>query len=244
MSLSAKMRRAPLRAVTGAYILNSGVGKLSTDDDTAKKLHGMASGTYGFLDNMQPRVFAKTLGVGEIAVGSVLLLPIVPPVVAGAALLGFSGALLNMYWRTPGLHQEGNPRPTAAGTPIAKDIWMLGIGTGLITDAMLEPAHNKRLEVGATVAEKRAAKSRRAKRKAAKAAAEASKRSAEHVAHGKAMLADAQEQASKHAERAAKRAKKAKERAQHASDAAGKRLGEFASHAQDAAVRVKERVAS
>src|SRR5579875_3083892 len=130
MSLSAKLRRAPLRAVTGAFILNSGVGKLGADDETAKNLHGMASGTYGFLGNLQPGTFTKALGVGEVAVGSALLLPIVPPAVAG-----LSGALVNLYWRTPGLHEEGNPRPTSAGIPMAKDVWMLGIGTGLVADA-------------------------------------------------------------------------------------------------------------
>jgi hypothetical protein len=31
MSLSAKMRRAPMRAVSGAFIVNSGVGKLGAD---------------------------------------------------------------------------------------------------------------------------------------------------------------------------------------------------------------------
>ena len=243
MSLSAKMRRAPLRAVTGAYILNSGVGKMSTDDETAKTVHGTASNTYGFLASMQPRAFTKTLGVGEMALGAALLLPIVPPVIAGAALVGYSGALLNMYWHTPGLHQEGNPRPTVAGSPIAKDVWMFGIGTGLIADAMLEPAHDKRLEVGATLAEKRAATTRRAKRKAAKAAAAATTRTSEQVAHGKGLLADAQEHAAKRAERAAKRAKRTTKRARKASDAAGKRLAElradYVSVAGEKAARAK-----
>lgn len=266
MSLSAKIRRAPLRAVTGAYILNSGVGKLTTDDDTAKTVHDMASNTYGFVANMQPRSFARTLGAGEIAVGSALLLPIVSPVIAGAALVGYSGALLNMYWRTPGLHQEGNPRPTAAGGPLAKDAWLLGIGTGLVADGMLEPAHDKRVQVGATVAEKRAATSRRTKRKAAKAAktaTAATKRTGEHTAQAKAMLTealtDAQERAAKRAERAAKRAKRAQKRAKKsarkASDSAAKRLadlradyvssaGEKAAQARDATKHATQQAAA
>ena len=36
MSLSAKLRRAPIRIATGAFILNSGLGKLHGDEDTAK----------------------------------------------------------------------------------------------------------------------------------------------------------------------------------------------------------------
>lgn len=170
MSLSAKLRRAPLRAVTGAYILNSGIGKFGADDDAAKSLHGVACGTYPFLDKVQPKMFAKGLATAEIALGGALLLPVVPPLVAGAALATFSGALLNMYWHTPGMHQESSPRPTQQGVPIAKDVWMFGIGTGLVADALLSPAHDKHVELAATASEKRAEKSRRAKRKAAKAA--------------------------------------------------------------------------
>src|SRR4051794_4040783 len=155
MSVSAKIRRAPLRIVTGAYILNSGVGKLGADDDAAKQLHGFATGTYPFLGKVQPKVYAKALGAGEIAVGGALLLPIVSPVVAGALLAGFSGALLNVYWNTPGMHEEGNPRPTVQGSPLAKDVWMFGIGTALMADAVLDPAHDKLVELEATVSEKR-----------------------------------------------------------------------------------------
>ena len=128
MSLTAKLRRAPLRLATGAYILNTGIGKLSADEETAKQLHGMASGTYRFLGKMDPKTFAKVLAVGEITVGGALLLPIVPPVIAGGALLGFSGALLNVYWNTPGMHEDGDPRPTNQGVAMAKDVWMFGIG--------------------------------------------------------------------------------------------------------------------
>ena len=43
MSLATKLRRAPGRVTTGAFILNSGLGKLSGDDETAKAVHGMAN---------------------------------------------------------------------------------------------------------------------------------------------------------------------------------------------------------
>ena len=55
---------------------------------------------------------------------------------AGAALTGFSGSLLTMYLRTPALHKPGNVWPTQAGTGISKDVWMLGIGLGLMADAV------------------------------------------------------------------------------------------------------------
>jgi len=243
MTLSAKLRRAPLRAVTGAYIVNSGVGKLGADDDAAKGMHGLATGTYPFLAKVQPKVFAKGLAVSEIAVGGVLLLPIVPPVVAGAALVGFSGVLLNLYWKTPGMHEEGSPRPTQQGTPIAKDVWMLGIGTGLIADALLEPAHDKKVELGAAVSTKRAEKSRRAKRKAGQAAGRSSARAAARsakaakavkVAKGKGGDSDYLKQVRESAtglqveaaKRAGRAAKKAQKRAEKASEVAAKRLAD------------------
>jgi len=137
MTLAAKLRRAPGRIVTGAFILNSGLGKLSGDDDTAKAIHGMASGAYPVLAKVPPKTFLKTLSIGEIALGGALLAPIVPAGLAGLGLLGFSGSLLGMWWRTPGMHGEGSPRPTQQGVPIAKDAWMLGIAAGLVIDAAL-----------------------------------------------------------------------------------------------------------
>src|SRR3954454_10206266 len=209
MSLSAKLRRAPQRLVTGAYILNSGVSKLSADDETAKGLHGLASGAYPFVGKVQPTVFVKGVAAGEIAVGSALLLPIVPPAVAGAALVGFSAALLNTYWRTPGMHEPGDPRPTQQGTPLAKDVWLLGIGTSLVADAMLEPAHDKKVEIGAALTEKRqlkaADKSRRAKRKAKKATKKASKKGDAHLVK---QARELQAEASKRAAKAATRTQK------------------------------------
>ena len=224
MSLTAKMRRAPLRAVTGAYFLNSGISKLSADEATAKGLHGAAMGTYPFVGKVQPKMFARGLAMSEIAVGSVVLLPVVPPLVAGAALMGFSGALLNLYWRTPGMHEEGSPRPTEQGVPIAKDIWLFGIGTGLVADALLEPAHDKKVEIGATVSEKRAEKSRRARRKAAKKASRAAHSDdSDHLKQAREAAAALQVEAAKRATRAAKKARK---RAEKASEVAAKRLAD------------------
>jgi len=137
MSIAAKIRRAPLRAVTGAFILNTGLSKLKGDADTAGAIHGMAVGAYPVFSKVAPTVFLKVLAISEVTVGSLLLLPIVPAGLAGIALTAFAGSLLGMYARTPALH-DSNMRPTQAGTPIAKDIWMAGIGVGLILDAALE----------------------------------------------------------------------------------------------------------
>ena len=44
-----KLRRAPLRVATGAFILSSGLDKWKGDEETAGQLHGFAGGTYPFL---------------------------------------------------------------------------------------------------------------------------------------------------------------------------------------------------
>jgi uncharacterized membrane protein YphA (DoxX/SURF4 family) len=222
MSLSAKFRRAPLRLAAGAYILNTGVTTLNADDETAKSLHGMASGTYPVLGRLEPKVFARTVGVGEIAVGAMLLLPIVPPFVAGAALVGFSGAQLNMYWHTPGMHHEGSLRPTPEGTPISEAVWMLGVGVALMTDATLEGAREGVEEIEASVARrhvegKRARRLVRRGRRAQTAGAEAVKDFAQRAsAASEATATQLAEIRAEYAPVAAEKARTAGEAVRHA----------------------------
>jgi hypothetical protein len=148
MQIATKLRRAPGRIATGGFILNSGLSKLSADDETAKHLHAMAVGAYPVFDKIDPKVFVKLLASGEIALGGALLLPLVPARLAGLGLMGLSGALLGMWWRTPGMHEPGSPRPTQQGTPIAKDVWMFGIGLGLVVDAVTSRVRRARSAEG------------------------------------------------------------------------------------------------
>jgi hypothetical protein len=136
MRLASLIRTLPARTAAGAFILNSGVTKWSADDETAAALHGMAAGTYPFLAKTKPQDFAKLLSASEIAIGTMLLLPVVPAGLAGAALTAFSGGLVGLYLRTPGMTQEGSPRPTQQGIPLAKDVWLLGIGLSLILEEL------------------------------------------------------------------------------------------------------------
>jgi hypothetical protein len=129
-----KISHIPPRLAAGAFILNTGIGKLSADAETAGRLHSMAAESYPFLAKIDPQRFVKGLAIGEIGVGSVLLAPLVPAWLAGAVLTGFSGSLLRMYLKTPGLTKEDGVRPTAKGTPVAKDVWMLGSGLELFFD--------------------------------------------------------------------------------------------------------------
>lgn len=138
MSFSAKARRLPGRLAAGAFVLNAGLGKWNADEETAARLHGMATGTYPFLARIKPKDFVRLLSLGEIALGSALLLPVVPTAAAGAGLTAFSGGLLGMYLRTPGLTKEDGIRPTQQGTAIAKDVWMLAIGLGLVIDSVTD----------------------------------------------------------------------------------------------------------
>jgi hypothetical protein len=132
--ISVKARHLPPRIATGAFILNSGIGKLSADDATAAQLHGFAVGTYPFLGKVKPGDFVRALAATEIALGTALLIPVIPAAVAGAGLAAFAGSLLGLYARTPGMRKPGSPLPTQEGTALFKDIWMAGIGLGLIID--------------------------------------------------------------------------------------------------------------
>ena len=138
MRFSVKASHLPQRIAAGAFILNSGLGKWSADDETAAQLHGFAVGTYPFLAKLKPRDFVRLLSASEIALGAALLLPIVPAAVAGAGLTAFSGGLLGLYARTPGMRKDGTPLPTQQGIPLAKEVWMLGIGLGLVIDDLTD----------------------------------------------------------------------------------------------------------
>jgi hypothetical protein len=126
------------RLSAGAFILNSGLGKRGADEATAAGLHGFAASTYPFLKKVEPAQFAKGLAAAEIGIGAALLAPFVPTAVAGLLLTGFSGGLLGLYLNTPGMRKEGSLAPTQEGLTVAKDVWLLGIGVGLLTRGMTE----------------------------------------------------------------------------------------------------------
>jgi hypothetical protein len=124
----------PVRAVTGAFILNSGISKLKAEDDELHKgVHGMATTAYPQFANMDPRTFTKLLGAGEVALGTALLTPFVGPGLAGAGLTAFSAGLLGLYFRVPGMTEDGI-RPSQQGIALAKDSWLLAIGAALMLD--------------------------------------------------------------------------------------------------------------
>ena len=138
MALPITLSEIAPRISAGAFILNSGLGKRSADEGTAAGLHGFATGTYPFLKGVDPATFVKVLAYSEIAVGTAPLTPFVPTAVAGAALTAFSGGLLGLYLNTPGMRKPGSLAPTQEGLTVAKDVWLLGIGIGLLTRGTID----------------------------------------------------------------------------------------------------------
>jgi hypothetical protein len=127
----------PLRASIGAFVLNSGLSKWGLEGQAAEAIHGMAVGAIPPLGKIEPRRFARLLSAGEVALGSALLTPFIPSALAGAGLLAFGAGLMQLYWKTPGMHEPGSPRPTQQGIGIAKDFWLVGAGLTLILDDLV-----------------------------------------------------------------------------------------------------------
>jgi hypothetical protein len=134
--MSVKARDLPGRIITGGYILHAGLEKWKGDQARAEAVHRIAATAFPVLKDIPPARFLRLLAASEIALGSALIVPVVPGALAGAALTGFSGALLAMYGRTPALRKPGSIWPSQAGTGVSKDVWMLGIGLGLVAGAL------------------------------------------------------------------------------------------------------------
>jgi uncharacterized membrane protein YphA (DoxX/SURF4 family) len=128
-------RDLPGRIATGAYILHAGLDKWKGPLEQAEAVHGMAAGAYPILQSVPPARFLRLLAASEVVTGALLLSPFVSSALAGSALTAFSAGLLGMYARTPSMHKPGSIWPTPAGTPVSKDVWMLGIGLGLVAGA-------------------------------------------------------------------------------------------------------------
>jgi hypothetical protein len=135
MRIRLTRRDIPGRLATGAFILHAGLDKWNGPIEQAEAVHGMAASAFPFLKSIPPDRFLRLLAASEVATGALLLSPFVSGAVAGTALTGFSGSLLAMYARTPAFRKPGSIWPTQAGTAVSKDVWMLGIGLGLLAGA-------------------------------------------------------------------------------------------------------------
>src|SRR5690625_3954360 len=86
----------PLRLTTGAFVLNSGIGKLSLSDEDAEGLQQMAANGVPVLADMSPAAFRRFIAFTEIGVGAAQLIPKVPGWLAGSALSAFSAGWFGM----------------------------------------------------------------------------------------------------------------------------------------------------
>lgn len=128
-----RISNAFLRAVPGAYLLQSGYGKLSMDEEAAKGLQQFAaSGVPQFAD-WDAKTFVKFVAGTELALGAALLTPFVNKRLAGAGLLAFSAGLLTMYYRNPQMTLEDGFRPSPEGIALSKDNFLAAIGAALVT---------------------------------------------------------------------------------------------------------------
>ena len=135
--MATKLWHVPVRLATGAIILDQGLLKLGADEDTVKWLHGQASQAFPQFADMDPKDFVQLLSTSEIALGLALLgIGFVPSSVAGLGLGLFGGSLTRLYLRSPGTRREGSIAPSQQGVGLAKDSWMLAIGTALVLDAL------------------------------------------------------------------------------------------------------------
>lgn len=121
-----------MRGITGAWILNSGIGKTGMDNGTANYLKNMAASGVPALGKLSDEQFKQFLVAGETVVGGALLAPFVPNRVAGAGLAIFSAGMLSMYFKNDSMTEKDGVRPSQEGTPLAKDMWLAAIAAGLI----------------------------------------------------------------------------------------------------------------
>jgi DoxX len=134
-----RLSHIPLRVVTGAFILNSGLGKRNLDKDSAAGLQSMAVRVFPPFGRMEPEQFGRLISYAETALGTALLVPFLPSRLVGLGLGVFSGSLFTMYLKTPGMTLDDGIRPSQQGTVLAKDIWMLGIAAALVLDRKPKP---------------------------------------------------------------------------------------------------------
>jgi hypothetical protein len=130
---------------SGLFILNEGLTKQQElDPERAQMLHGTAAKAFPQFEDMEAEQFARLLATAETGLGAALVaVPLVPPLLAGLGLLGFSGGLIRLYLKLPGVRREGSVRPTQQGVPLAKDVWLTAIGAALVLDSIFSPKRRR-----------------------------------------------------------------------------------------------------
>ena len=123
---------AILRGVSGAYLLQSGYGKLGLPAEAAAGMQGFAATGVPALDKLDPETFGKVVSYSELGIGVALVSPMVPNRLAGLALGTFSAGLLSIYFRNPAMTQEDGIRPSEDGIALSKDVFLAAIAGALV----------------------------------------------------------------------------------------------------------------
>ncbi|WP_030015269.1 MULTISPECIES: hypothetical protein [Micrococcales] len=129
------LSNAALRAIPGAFIINSGLGKLNLDEQSAGYMQSMAAKAFPAVKDLDAATFGKALAYSELAVGGTLVAPFIPTRVAGLALGAFAGGMLAMYFKTEEFTLEDGIRPSQEGTAVSKDSWLAAIAIALIVQS-------------------------------------------------------------------------------------------------------------
>lgn len=130
-----RLSNAILRGVSGAYILQSGLGKKDLPLEAYEGLQGMAATGVPQLKEWDAKTFGQALWLAEVGVGGLLLTPFVSKRLAGLALTAFSAGMLTMYFNNNEMTQDDGIRPTHEGTPLSKDVWLAAIGLALVVQS-------------------------------------------------------------------------------------------------------------
>lgn len=123
---------AILRGVSGAYLLQSGYGKLGLPVEAAEGMQGFAASGVPAMGKLDPDTFGKVVAYSELGIGAALLTPFVPNRLAGLGLGAFSAGLLSIYFRNPAMTQEDGIRPSEDGMALSKDLFLAGMAGALV----------------------------------------------------------------------------------------------------------------
>ncbi|WP_144791118.1 hypothetical protein [Kocuria palustris] len=127
-----RLSNAILRGVSGAYLIQSGLGKKDLPVEAYEGLQSMAASGIPQFSEWDAKTFGQFLWLSEVGIGALLVTPIVNKRLAGAALLTFSAGMLSMYFRNDEMTQDDGIRPSQEGTALSKDVWLGAIGAALI----------------------------------------------------------------------------------------------------------------
>lgn len=128
MSLSTTL----LRGISGAYFLQSGIGKLKMPTEAATGLQQFAATGVPQVTKLDPDAFGKVVSYSEIGVGASLLAPVVSNRLAGLALGAINAGFLSIYFRNDQMTRKDGIRPSEAGTGLSKDLFIAAIAAALI----------------------------------------------------------------------------------------------------------------